>query len=441
LVADLLPLVARRAMVDVDIDDSSPAPTPVAGRGTTRQALRATLARVIGPRRFAFLGLRRPGGPSTLMLWYSGYGAAEFVARKQRDHRPVVFLVRDRPSTGILDPKRPWVRPTISVAPQLDDGIAAAETFLAEVDDWAGVAGTGGLLSSRLSLFAGALAPTVRHAATELEPQLLRAGVTEVAAANPSSLEEFAALLAAGRTDGVERTLVQHGDHLMPYDFWLVTETQNFDRLESSDPTVADDLRTNATALGTTSPRVEFSSHRWADLDTLGPPPANGPVVYVPTHFVGDTYVVGSGYFDDAWYHRWHLRLLDAMARHPNVMFVWKGLPQSDQSTDPIPELIAQRNVPNVEYRVDPFRRILPTAGGVVVDFPSTALYETVHARRPVLGLVFPKFTPVRASAAERFASVLRSCAHEAEALEHLDAFLGDDRTRWLVDPAVLTHT
>jgi hypothetical protein len=240
----------------------------------------------------------------------------------------------------------------------------------------------------------------------------------------------------------MRRTLVQHGDHLFPYDFWLVTETQNFDRLLYSDPTVAGDLSKGAAELGLPAPAFEFDAPRARELRRrrhrrhAG---ATDTVVYVPAPLTGDT-VGPDGTFDDAWYHRWHLRLLDAMAAWSDVRFIWKGLPDSDLALDPVPTIIAERALSNVEYRSASFLRVLPDAGRALIDFPSTALYETVHAGRPVLALAFRRFARLRPSAATLFAPVLRVCEDEDEALTHVDEFLRTPPERWVLPASVLQY-
>jgi hypothetical protein len=74
----------------------------------------------------------------------------------------------------------------------------------------------------------------------------------------------------------------------------------------------------------------------------------------------------------------------------------------------------------------------------VFTDFPSTALHEAIHLRKPVLALVFPQFTELRSSAARDFAPILRQCEDEMQALTHLTRFLDDPPEQWTLEPTVL---
>jgi hypothetical protein len=67
----------------------------------------------------------------------------------------------------------------------------------------------------------------------------------------------------------------------------------------------------------------------------------------------------------------------------------------------------------------------------VFTDYPSTALYETVHLGKPVLAITFPRFCVVRPLAAARFAPVLRACDTEDEALAQIKSFLDADPDDW----------
>jgi hypothetical protein len=442
LAAELIEPLAADLGVPVRLDEAGRPSGFRAPPPGFRSGLRARVAGLIGPWRFVRpprRGARQRG--ACLMLWSTGYGAAGFAAGRRRDGHPLLFLDRGAPTTRLRRPTWPsTASPPVPVTPfdiPAPASPKALRPFIDEIDQWAGFAGAGDVFAGRLTFFLERVAPAVARAADQLRPAMEAAGVVEVAAANPSSIEEFAALLAASRVSGIRRTLVQHGDHLFPYDFWLVTETQNFDELVISDPTVPGDLARDAAAIDGSVPSFASGSPRVAELRRQGRKQGRDLVVYVPPGMIGDTAFPGD-YFEDAWYHRWHLLLLDAMASHPDLRFVWKGLPASDQAYDPMPAIITARNLPNVEYVAEPFRRVLQRAGRVIVDFPSTALYETVHSACPVLGLVFPRFADLRPSAATLFAPILREAHNEAEALAAVEAFLADDEDRWILPASLL---
>jgi hypothetical protein len=442
LAARMLPLIAsaRGLTFDARTITNQIAVVPT----SLRRRARRRLARMVGPYRRTRWGGAHTGGQrrATLMLWYAGYGAKRFVADEHRAGRDTVFITRGDTSFRIIDPTLPPrhrssapVDLTVPAVSKLTPPVAA---LLDEIDQWAGVPGAGRILESRLAVYLQGVCSTVARAADVVAAEFPRFGIDRVAAANPSSLEEFACLVAAG-VAGIPRTLVQHGDHLFSYSSWLVTQTQNFEHFAASDPTVRSDFAADASTLGVVAPEVTDYAPRTHVLRSRalrrkrrvkrGP----GAICYVPCFFVGDAKRIASGYFDDAWYHRWHLRLLDLMASRPDLRFIWKGLPSVDLSPDPVPGIIADRKLANVTYESRAFPEVINDVERVFTDYPSTALYETVHAGKPVLALIFERFATLRANAAGRFEQVLRRCDSEEDALSHLRGFLDANPSDWVL--------
>ena len=112
---------------------------------------------------------------------------------------------------------------------------------------------------------------------------------------------------------------------------------------------------------------------------------------------------------------------------------MWKGLPSVDLSPDPIPGIIVERRLSNVMYEPRPFLKVVGGVERVFTDYPSTALYETVHAGKPVLALIFERFATVREQAAKRFEPVLRTCGSEEDALGFLRGFLDSSPGVWVL--------
>jgi hypothetical protein len=442
LAGRLLPLIAAaRSLpftaqhVDTQVPTNGVAPS-------LRGGFRRELSRSLGPYRRLYRG--HFGGAhasTTLMLWYAGYGAEQFATDERAAGRDTVFITRGGASTRVIDPGIPprhapgrrldlTVRPVTALPP-------AARPILAELDAWAGVAGASAILETRLAVFLRGICVAVAVAARRARREISRFHIDRLAAANPSSLEEFTFLIAA-KTEGISRVLVQHGDHLLSYGSWLVTQTVDFDEFAASDPTMAEELGAAAATLGVVAPRVIYYAPRIASLHESAStqPERARAVCYVPSFLLGDSSYVGGCNFDDAGYYRWHLRLLDLMASRPEVQFIWKGLPSSDQAVDPIPAAIAERALANVVYESRPFMEMIGEVGRVFTDYPSTALYETAHLGRPILALTFPRFCVVRPAAAAQFAQVLRPCDTEEQALADIERFLDADPRDWTLPMA-----
>ena len=408
---------------------------PIARSETPRDRLVSRLVRASSPaRRFDALNRWRVGrsGGSVLTTWAGGYGSQQIARDAHHRGQRVLTLERDRPTTRILEPAltgwRARSRP-IDTTPRLahppgtpgfDEVVRVSATASRDIDRWT-TTPLSPMIRSRVEALVGRVAPTVSVVADGLVPDLERLGISTVVSSNPWALEEFAALRAASRI-GASRVLAQHGDHLFPYDDWLVGETNNFDVMLTSDRTLLDDLPEAGHRLGFPVPTLQPSDHRRVRPVRYD---RAGPVCYVPTMLMGDNFSLPTwSNGDGAWYHRWHLQLLEWMQRRPETKFVWKTM----HGTNQVPDRIVDRIVtgaPNVSYETRPLRTVLRDMSRIVIDTPSTALYESEQAGLPVCLLVFDRFANLRPRAAERFASSIRRCADPDQALRELTAWLG----------------
>lgn len=447
LASQLLPMIA--AMEGASFRFSG-APAPGANRERQgQQPWVGRLLRMAVCTRNTWRPSVRPERRTTLMLWTASYGARKFAAAERSEGRHLAVLWQGK-STVILVPSWRGFRvagPAVSTDPlppleELHD--SRLDLLVAEIDEWAQVLGAGELMRSRLLAFKNRVVPVIDRAADSLVRQLEHAHVDRLAAANPGTLGEFAALVAAQRHGGVNRILLQHGDNLMRFDSWLLTELQNFEEMWVSDTTVPEDLRRAAALYSLPVPITRERSPRVQALAATNRSRSarirrqRRAIGYVPAMLFGDSYALDAGYIDDAWYHRWHLRLLDRMAAAKEHRFVWKALPGSDQTDDPIPAIIQSRGIKNVSYDTRSFVKASVGLSRVFFDFPSTALYEAVHLRLPVLAVVFSRFVTVRPSAAARFGETVHECEDEDTALRYFDRFIKSAPGTYTVDPTRL---
>jgi hypothetical protein len=452
LAARLLPLIAQARDLPFNADWIDPRMPVKSSAPSLLPRIRRRLAKIVGPYRRGY-ARRHVGGAhpqTTLMLWYAGYGAAQFAADEHRAARGIACISRGGSSFRIHDVALPpRHRPSDPIdlrVPEVTTLMPSLMRLLDEIDGWAGVPGAGRIFATRLAIYLHGVCPAVACAATQVGKEFSHFDVQRVAAANPSSLEEFACLIAAGRML-IPRVLVQHGDHLMSYGLWLVTATVDFEEFMASDATVAEDLRAEASALGVTAPRVTYYAPRVQALVSkasgTSPRRERRPetICYVPCFMIGDFKRVGGLYFDDTWYYRWHLRLLDLMMSRPDLRFIWKALPSTDLARDPVADIVAGKPIQNVTYERRPFVDVINDVDRVFTDYPSTALYEAVHLGKPVLALSFERFFVLRTSAAARFQQVLRVCRTEEDALNHLQGFIDDPPSRWILPPEMITRS
>ena len=379
-------------------------------------------------------------GPSSLLLWNVGYGAGRYAAAEASAGFRLLTLRRHEPTTCLLQPSPLGLRrrgpvvstevPAPSVANQLP-----VDDLLAEIDRHCQVAGSGEALRSRIVTYCTRLCPTVERIASVLAPALRGADVQRVAAASPFSLEEFGALLACASLEPTpHRTLAQHGDAAFPYDCWIVRDLHLFDEMACSDPTVPTSMAAPAEALRATLPAFSFSAPRVEDFQRRlrrsrrRAPGAPLTVCYVPTGFQGENNQLCGAGFDDAWYARWQLQLLEAMVERPQVRFIWKAAPVGLQvDPDPLAERVAPAGAEHIRYETAPVRSLIGDVDRVFLDFASTALFEAVHAGLPTLCVSFTANEDLRVEARELLGPCLRSVGDEGEALRAFAQFIEAD--------------
>ncbi len=415
---------------------------PPENRPPIRQRLLNRFGHLASPGRHFDVTRWRPGRTeSTLLTWPGGYGSAAIARAEHGRGRRILVLQRGAATTRMVEPV-PWgwraASDPVAVAPRPLDSAPSALTellapFLSEIDTWCDIPHVSDIFRSRLEAVVTRVMPIVDSAARVLATDLARRHVSSVVSANPSSPEEFAAILAARRS-GVETVLAQHGDYMFAYEGWLVCETNLFTRLLTSDPTLLVDIPAAGERLGIPTPTVSYSDHRRLARRR----PKAGAVCYVPAFLWGDTSTIPPTTYEDTWYHRWHLGLLERMLLHPDTEFIWKALPDADQVADPIRALIESSQA-NVRYEIAPFRWLLDDVERTLVDVPSTPAYEAAWAGIPLLVLAFPHLAPLRPHAVSQFQTVVRACADTATALAVLDEWLADDPSRWIVPESALT--
>lgn len=429
LAARLLPLVAKTRSLPFHSTQTARPSELAAPEVNISRDLRWSLRARLGPLRYLDLpgsGVKATG-EATLATWSGGYGMAAVARQERARGARMLFLLRGHGHTAVLGPGPLGYRalgPPVSLRTRLETDVCSesANDLLQAIDEWARVPGAGSHFSRRLAVLTGVIVPVIDRVASGLVPQLEKAGVTSLVSANPWSLEEFGALVAARRL-GIRRTLFQHGDHAFDYDAWLLTETHNFEAMVCTDPSMVPDLREASKRLGTALPDIAVGNHR--EPRHVGRRQGlEGEIFYVPSSFMGDTAALPIFSFDDAWYARWQGFLLEMMEGFSHLRFVWKAVSASNQAVDPMPSVMERIGIANVRHETRPFPSLLPHAGRVLMDFPSTALYETVHAGVPVACVTFPRFAALRPNAMQLLEGVLHPCGDEDAALAVLRTFL-----------------
>ena len=247
------------------------------------------------------------------------------------------------------------------------------------------------------------------------------------------SLVELGALAGANHHPRVKTACLVHGDGVYDSRFWNIMELQNFDIHISSHTEVKEYFRRLANEINSPA-KLYCSPHRLLNVKKMAYAREKrgnkiirkNRVIYLPLFMMWDARIMEGDPNSATWYYKFQKSLIEYFSTRGEYTFVWKGLPQSDQIYNPIPDFIRDNNFSNIEMATNPFTEHLLTVDRVICDCPSTGFYESVVAGVPTMSLYHEALT-VRKSAVEYFGNLLKPFSNIPEAIDHIDEFLNSD--------------
>lgn len=156
-------------------------------------------------------------------------------------------------------------------------------------------------------------------------------------------------------------------------------------------------------------------------------------VVYVPAIYQWNNTLWNESRLPDTWYFSWHKELIKFFSSRDDFNFIWKGIPGSNETYDPVPDMINDRKYRNIKYATEPFVRWIKKADLVLLDYPSTALYEAVVSGLPVMSLFFAPFNIIRESTLELFGKSLQPFNNFDEGIAKINDFLNSNLNEFIV--------
>jgi len=115
-------------------------------------------------------------------------------------------------------------------------------------------------------------------------------------------------------------------------------------------------------------------------------------VVYAVTSLARDQRYLNNASYSDPWYYVVQTSIVDVLVQQHRVNVILKLFPGPPEVTGPIAQYAEDQAAPNLRISRHPFVAWLPWATRVILDFPSTALYEAAVARLPLLCLLYKEF-------------------------------------------------
>ncbi|MBI1952740.1 MAG: hypothetical protein HYS41_01285 [Candidatus Omnitrophica bacterium] len=173
---------------------------------------------------------------------------------------------------------------------------------------------------------------------------------------------------------------------------------------------------------------------RWGNRLRL---PDERPVVVYPLHKPEpDFYRLHRADYSPTWYGRLQKTLLETFAGIPDYLFIIKLFPSQDPAESSAAQWVARSGKKHLIVSRSPFPLWLPWANRVILDFPSTPLYETALAGVPFHLLLYRGLN-LRPSALSVFQPALSRFETPEGAAQQVRSFLAQPRPRPLPFPPV----
>lgn len=158
------------------------------------------------------------------------------------------------------------------------------------------------------------------------------------------------------------------------------------------------------------------------------------PILFVPTFFTGESLRIDCDiHLSPTAYYKFQKRILSHLASRKEHTFIWKGLPAVESFNNPVPQMIADEKISNVIFESKPFVDYLKNAHRVILDYPSTGMYESIYAGISTMSLCDTNWK-YRLSAVEKFSHNISFFSNADEAVVRIDEFLDTSPETYVSD-------
>ena len=252
-------------------------------------------------------------------------------------------------------------------------------------------------------------------------------------------MDEYAAITATRYSEKTKSACLQHGNETFVLKMWDFSEyspyhiyfTTNYEREKCIKQRIQ--LRNLDTKVFQYPNRFE-ELPKVNNLKRKQSSKAHQKIlVYVPTMYPWDNTPWMEGRVPDTWYFSWHKELIKFFSSRGDYNFIWKGIPTANEIYDPIPNIIDDQKYKNITYATEPFVKWIKKADLVLLDYPSTALYEAAVSGLPVMSLFFAPHNIVRESALELFGKSLQPFSNFDEGIAKIADFLNSSLDEFVV--------
>lgn len=253
------------------------------------------------------------------------------------------------------------------------------------------------------------------------------------------SVDEYSAIIATKYSGETKSACLQHGDSAFASTMYDIGEFLPFYLYFATNDEMEEYIK-HRIKLRNFNITVFQYPNRYKILQKLNKPKkkqnnhlAPKTLVYVPKMYHWDNTFWCESRVPDTWYFSWQKELINFFSSMEDFNFIWKAIPASNEIYDPIPTLINDRGYKNIKYATEPFAKWIKKTDLVLLDYPSTALYEAAVSGLPVMSLYYAPFNVVRESAIKLFGRSLQAFSSFTEGIAKVDDFLNSCPDEFIV--------
>lgn len=132
-------------------------------------------------------------------------------------------------------------------------------------------------------------------------------------------------------------------------------------------------------------------------------------------------------------YFKWHKELIKYFSSRRDFHFIWKAILQYYGRGDTVADMIKDSGASNITYSTEGLRSWLPKADRALCDTPSTAFYECIFSKLPVLAMYRPNDQKLHKDAYSSYGLSLRPYSSVEEGVGIIDKYLNGNPDDYIV--------
>jgi hypothetical protein len=293
------------------------------------------------------------------------------------------------------------------------------------------------IIVPRLQHFEGELCPRILHYVDYYHSYFRLNNIDLIITKHKVCLQDHGAILASKICNNIKSICLQHGDDIFdiksydyreyhPYDYYFTNDTEMLSHIKSR-------LKKNKFDTKVFIYGYRYLSEGRIKARAKNIDISNNYVLYIPTFYQWDNTLWNEARLPDTWYHKWQQSLLQFFSEKKDKKFIWKSLNFVSGLKDPFEELIGIKNYPNVIYASNSIKKWFPKVDSVLLDYPSTALYESAACGLPVMTFYFKRFHKIRPTAMELFGKSICPFDNISNGIKQVDKYINSDLNEYKV--------